>query len=139
MIFNREPYTRKRSHVSQGFKAAKPFIINLNVMKKDIEIPKGCTKLQIDIEGGCMTVYYESKINDRMFDCPETGDTEERPGIGDFAIFWNKEFKDRAVCANLVEMKLGGYQASDKYVYDEAIKFRNYDQYLKVKGIYGED
>ena len=108
-------------------------------MKKDIEIPKGCTKLQIDIEGGCMTVYNESKINDRLFDCPETGDTEERPGIGDFAIFWNKEFRDRAVCANLVEMKRSEYEASDKYVYDEAVKFRNYDQYLKVKGIYGED
>ena len=39
----------------------------------------------------------------------------------------------------MVGMKRGEYEASDKYVYDEAIKFRNYDQYLKIKGIYGED
>lgn len=78
-------------------------------MKKDIEIPKECKKIQIDIENDCITVIYESKINDRLFDCPETGDTEERPGIGDFAIFWNKEFRDRAVCANMVEMKRDEY------------------------------
>ena len=29
--------------------------------------------------------------------------------------------------------------SSDKYVYEEAVKFRNYDQYLKIRGIYGED
>ena len=109
------------------------------MIKKEIEIPKGCKKIIIDIENGSMTVLYESSINTRLFDCPETGETEERPGIGDFAIFWNKEFKDRAVCANMVGMKRGEYEASDKYVYDEAIRFRNYEQYLKVKGIYVED
>ena len=84
-------------------------------------------------------MYYESKINERLFDCPETGEQEERPGIGDFAIFWNKGFIDCAVCANMVGMKRGEYEASDKYVYNEAIKFRNYEQFLKVRGIYGED
>lgn len=123
----------------EGFKVAKPFVINLNVMKKDIEIPKGCTKLQIDIEKGCMTVYYESKINDRLYDCPETGETEERPRIGDFAIFWNRGFKERACCANFCGMINGKYISSSNFTYDEAIKLRSYDQYLKLKGIHGED
>ena len=107
--------------------------------KKDIEIPKGCNKIHIDIEGGNITVFYESKINDRLFDCLETGDEEERPGIGDFCIFWNRDSKDRACCANFVEKKGGEYVASDRYVYEEAIKFRNYEQYLKIKGIYVEE
>lgn len=108
-------------------------------MKKDIEIPKGCKKIQIDIENDYITVIYESKINDRLFDCPETGDTEERPGIGDFAIFWDHANKERACCANFCGKVNGKYIASDNFNYDEAVKFRNYDQYLKIRGIYGED
>ena len=108
-------------------------------MKKEIIIPDGCKKIQIEIEGNCLSVYYESNMNDRVFLCSETRGQEERPGVGDFAIFWNDNCKDRAVCANMSGKKGGKYVSSDGYVYDNAIKFRNYEQYLNVRGIYGED
>ena len=108
-------------------------------MKKDIVIPEGCKRIQIEIEDGRLTVYYDSNMNDRVFLCNETRAQEERPGIGDFAIFWNDNAKNRAICGNVVEKKKGKYLASDGYLYDNAIKFRNYEQYLNVRGIYGED
>ena len=105
--------------------------------KKEIRIPKGCKSIQIDIENGLMTVNYESDINEKYIDCEETGDSEERPSMGDFSIFWDKNNRDAAVCAHFCGMnRKGFFIASDGCVYDEAIKFRNNEQYLSVRGIY---
>lgn len=121
------------------FKAENTFFNFKTMEKKEIHIPKGCNKINIDINEGVMLVFYESKINDRIFDCPETGEQEERPGIGDFAIFWNREFKNRVCCANFCGMINGKYISSNNFTYDEAIKFRDYEQFLKIRGIYAED
>lgn len=107
--------------------------------KKEISIPEGCKKIQISIEKGVMTVLYESNISQKVFECPETGETEERPGIGDFCIFWNRNFRSRAFCANFETMEGRCYKSSDGYRYEEAIKFRNYEQFLKVRGTYVEE
>lgn len=105
-------------------------------MKQDIEIPKGCRKIHIEVEDGKLTVFYGSRINSREFLCEETGELEERPGIGDFSIFWNHEERSCACCANYGTMVDGMYSSSQGIMYDEAIKFRDYQQFLQVRGIY---
>lgn len=115
--------------------------------RKDIEIPMGVKIISINLEKiisinlekKYMTVVYEDDTDDRLFDCPETGDTEERPSVGDFCIFWNEANRETACCANFVAIEDGKYKASDKYVYAEAIKFRNYEQYLRVRGLYEDE
>ena len=105
--------------------------------KKEIKIPNGCKLIRIDVENGLMEVLYESAINEKYIDCVETGDSEERPSMGDFSIFWNRSNRNNAICAHFDGKNLKGlFRSSNGCVYDEAIKFRNYDQYLKVRGIY---
>lgn len=106
----------------------------------EIDVPKGCNKIYVDVEDGKVLITYEStKINGKEFYCKETGQLEEAPGIGDFAIFWSDGSRENAVCANLEErLEDDGFIASDGCDYDYAIKFRDYEQYLAVKGIYEE-
>lgn len=108
-----------------------------------IDVPKGCNKIYVDVEGCKVVVSYGSSINDKEFFCQETGEMEEVPGVGDFAILWNKDARERAVVANIemnaLDGPFGGWIASNNYHYDCAIKFRDYDQYLMIKGKYGED
>lgn len=106
--------------------------------RKEIQIPKGCKNIEVDIERGIVLMHFESETNERLFDCEETGDTEERPGMGDFSIFWNRDNRSSAFCANYVGMVNGEYISSRGACYEEAIKFRNYEQYLKVRDIYEE-
>lgn len=109
-------------------------------MKKEIEIPKGCKKITIEVEGEKVIVTYSSSINDREFLCEETGEVESLPSVGDFSIFWDNNEATFAIVANMIEKRPNeGWEASDNCVYDNAIKFRNYDQYIKVRGVYGED
>ena len=87
-----------------------------------------------------IVTYESAKIDGKEFYCKQTGKMEEVPGIGDFGVFWNDDEPDRAVCANFVS-RLGSavFLASDNCGYNNAIKFRNYEQYLAVKGIYDEN
>lgn len=114
-------------------------------MKKEIEIPKGCKKITIEVvEGERIIVTYSSNINNEIL-CKETGEMEELPKVGDFCIFWDDYKRDVAVCANLVRCDFVQNQPLKRYIastgnnFRNAIKFRNYEQYLRVKGIYGED
>ena len=105
--------------------------------KKEIQIPNGCKRIQIDIENGLMTVLYESAINEKYIDCEETGDSEERPSMGDFSIFWDRNNRNNAICAHFDGMsREGWFKSSYGRCFDEAIKFRNNEQYLSVRGIY---
>ena len=63
---------------------------------------------------------------------------EEVPGVGDFAILWNVEFPYFAVCMNFECMSEGWFVGSDMVRYNRDIKFRDYEQYLKIRGIYAE-
>lgn len=107
-------------------------------MKKEIEIPKGCKKITIEAEDGKMIVSYDI-LNEREYYCKETNEVEEVPSVGDFAVFWNDSGRDRAIVSNVVLVGDTGFTSNDGYHYKNAIKFRNYEQYLKVRGIYGED
>lgn len=108
-------------------------------MKKGIEIPKGCKKITIELEDGKMIVTYSSSINSSDFLCEETGEMEERPKVGDFSVFWNEKDRYRAVVANVDSIGFEGFVASDNLYYERAVKFRNYEQNLKVRGVYGEN
>lgn len=105
-------------------------------MKKEILIPDGCKKIHIEIENGKISVSYLSKINDRSFICGETGEVEDRPGIGDFSIFWDNGRRDCACCANFIGMDGVKYRCSSGMTYDEAVKFRDYNQFLAIREIY---
>lgn len=105
-----------------------------------IKVPKGCTEIFVDVEDGKLIVTYGSTINDKEFFCKETGHMEEVPGVGDFAILWTEPKREYAVVANVEDFdKCGNAIGSDGLVYRSAIKFRNYEQYLKIKGEYGEN
>lgn len=108
-------------------------------MKKEIEIPKGCKKIIIEIDDDGMIVCYSPDINNKVFMCDETGEMEELPKVGDFAIFWNHGFRYNAIVANFDNIHGERFVASNGDVYDKAVRFRSQEQYLKVRGIYGED
>lgn len=62
------------------------------------------------------------------------------PGVGDFAILWNELDRKSAIVANVEEFNKKGFVVgSNGFAYGSAIKFRNYEQYLKVKGEYAKD
>jgi hypothetical protein len=103
-----------------------------------IDVPKGCTKIFVDLEDGKLIVSCGSSINDKEFFCKETDHMEEVPGVGDFAILWNVELPKFAVCMNFECMSEGWFVGSDMARYNRAIKFRDYEQYLKIRGIYAE-
>lgn len=108
-----------------------------------IKVPKGCTEIAVDLEDGKLIVSYGSSINSKEYLCKETGCLEEVPGVGDFAILWNDGSRSRAIVANIKQDDsdgpFGGWIASSNNHYDNAIKFRNYEQYLKIKGEYVEN
>lgn len=104
-----------------------------------IKVPKGCSEIYVDLEDNQVVVSYSSNLNTGEVYCEETGEVEELPKKGDFAIFWNKKFRDFAVCMNFVREDDGMFIGSDVVKYERAVKFRNYEQYLKIRGIYGED
>lgn len=106
----------------------------------EIDVPKGCKKIFVDMEEGKVIVTFCSSVNDKDFFCKETNCIEEVPGVGDFAIFWDDDKRNKAVVANLEKINsYGHYVSSDGGMYNHAVKFRNYEQYLKVKGEYVED
>lgn len=102
----------------------------------EINIPKGCKRLFIDQEENGIVITYDSKINTNEFYCKETMQMEERPGKGDFSIFWCNDERERAIVACLDEESNGKYYANDDVDYDNAIKFRDYEQYLTLRGIH---
>lgn len=104
-----------------------------------IKVPDGCKEIAVDVEDGKVIVSYGDTNGRKEFFCKETDHIEEVPGVGDFAILWNAEFPVFAVCMNFECMSEGLFVGSDMVKYNRAIKFRNYEQYLKVRGKYVEN
>lgn len=103
----------------------------------EIDVPKGCKKIFVDLEDGRIVVSYASGLNEDEIFCEETGEIENLPRVGDFSILWNEKNRDRAVCVNCSMIKDGLFWGCNVEPYTHAIKFRNYDQYLRVRGVYG--
>lgn len=102
----------------------------------EINIPKGCKKIFVDKEESGIVITYDSKINTNEFYCKETMQMEERPGKGDFSIFWDNFERDGAMVACLDGERNHRYYANNGVAYDNAIKFRDYEQYLTLRGIH---
>lgn len=102
-------------------------------------MPKGCKKITIEVEDGKMIVSYSSSINGSEFLCKETGEVESLPSVGDFSILWSNEQRDYAIVANVVAIGKTGFISNEGFTYDSAIRFRNYEQFLKVRGIYEDE
>lgn len=93
----------------------------------------------MDLEDGKLVVSYGSSINEKEFFCKETGHMEEVPGIGDLCILWNDENRHEAIIGTLEQMAGVLYIGNNSYEYKNAVKFRDQQQYLDIRGIYGED
>ena len=105
----------------------------------EIDVPKGCDKIFVDLENGMLTVSYGSTTNKREVFNQYTRHLEELPGIGDLCIMWNDENRDEAIIGTL-EQKAGVlYIGNNSYEYKNAVKFRDQQQYLDIRGIYDED
>ena len=105
-----------------------------------IKVPKGCTEIAVDLEDGKLIVSYGSSINSKEYLCKETGCLEEKAGVGDFAVLWNDRERGSAIVANVASFDEDGQvNGTDGWTYNHAIKFRNYEQYLKIKGEYVEN
>lgn len=105
----------------------------------EIDVPKGCSKIYVDIEDGKLVISYGSKANEVQVYCNETQRHEDLPGMGDFAVFWDNKSRNHAICASLAERTEDGeFVTSDDVTYDNAVKFRDLKQYLEIRGIYEE-
>ena len=105
----------------------------------EIDVPKGCDKIFVDLENGMLTVSYGSTTNKREVFNQYTRHLEELPGIGDLCIMWNDGARECAVIATVEGFAGGKYKANNNHEYGNAIKFRDHQQYLDIRGIYGED
>ena len=105
-------------------------------MKQEIIIPSGCKRIVIEMDGGKMLVNYFSDFSPREIMCAETGEKEELPMMGDFSIFWNNGYRHQAIVANLKQYSGRDYMANNGDLFHNAIKFRNYEQFMALRGIY---
>lgn len=104
-----------------------------------IDVPKGCDKIWVDLEDGMLTITYGSASNEREVFNQYTRHIEELPGIGDLCILWNDENRHEAIIGTLEQMAGVLYIGNNSYEYTNAVKFRDYQQYLDIRGIYAED
>lgn len=105
----------------------------------EIDVPKGCDKIYVDVESGVLIVSYGSGINKREVYNRYTRHSEELPGMGDLSVMWNDGARECAVIATVEGFAGEKYKANNNHEYRNAVKFRDHQQYLDIRGIYGED
>jgi hypothetical protein len=105
----------------------------------EIDVPKGCDKIYVDVESGVLVVSYGSGINKREVYNQYTRHSEELPGMGDLSVMWNDGARECAVIATVEGFAGEKYKANNNHEYRNADKFRDHQQYLDIRGIYGED
>lgn len=103
-----------------------------------IDIPEGSRCLAISQEDdGAILLTFKDEAK-RVFLCHETGQEEEYPNEGDFAILWKNWQPDKAIVAEVENIISDIYFAGSNEEYDRAVKFRGYEQYRKIKD-YGKE
>lgn len=105
----------------------------------EINVPKGCDKIYVEVLDGALFVTYGSGINKREVYNQYTQHCEELPGMGDLSVMWNDGARECAVIATMEGFVGEKYKANNNHEYGNAIKFRDHQQYLDIRGIYGED
>ena len=102
----------------------------------EINVPKGCEKIYVNQLPNGISITYDAILQPKEFYCKETQELEMRPGIGDFAILWDDDYRNEAIVACILQDYETEYYANNGVEYANAIKFRNYEQYLAVRGIH---
>ena len=103
-------------------------------------VPRECKRVTIEREGTQVLVIFEPAPmpTREEFLCELTGENEEIARVGEFAIMWEETKRDKAIVSRVLDVKnMHGrivYQATTVALYDNAIRFRNYDQYKRVLG-----
>lgn len=105
----------------------------------EIKVPKGCDVILVDLENGGLMVTYGSSINKREVFNQYTMRLEELPGIGDMCVMWNDEERDCAVVCTMKDRVGQMYRGNNKCDYGNAVKFRDNQQFLEIRGIYGKE
>lgn len=104
-----------------------------------IDVPKGCDKIWVDLEDGMLTITYGYGSNKREVFNQYTKQLEELPGIGDLCIMWDDDERDCAIIGTINRYEGDSFRGNNGCLYMNAVKFRDYQQYLDIRGIYGED
>ncbi|MEG0157298.1 MAG: hypothetical protein RR661_06580 [Anaerovoracaceae bacterium] len=112
--------------------------------KEKFPLPSGCQSVEIEFD-------YANKISKIAFSGYNpsekyfaiTSHVEETPQEGDLSILWDDGYPGLAVIAYLKTLETGlskmEYTAANDTVYENAIRFRNEEQYLKVLGKWQEN
>ena len=130
-----------RSHVFHPFQGSETdLILNETCMRiAEIDVPKGCNKIIVDVENEMLTITYGSVINKMEVYNQYTRHSEELPRIGDLGVMWNDGERECAIVATVEGFVGEKYKANNNHEYGNAVKFRDHQQYLDIRGIYGED
>ena len=80
----------------------------------EIDVPKGCDKILVDIENGILSVTYGSGTNRREVFNQYTRHLEELPGIGDLCVMWNDRERDCAIIGTLENKTSDLYKGNNK-------------------------
>lgn len=103
--------------------------------KESYIIPEGCKRITVEANEGKLIILFE-RFEAGEFLNKITGETEQYPGIGDVAIFWDNGSSVSAVigkCLDWESQQQGlKHQANDGRWYDNAIRFRNGNQYNQI-------
>ena len=95
-------------------------------------IPPESKYVSVTTERDRLVLIFEPE-NPRTFFCQETDHLEETPNIGHLAILWNANYRESIVSYVAdTDFKDGSYQAKNGEWYDNAIRFRSVEQYMKI-------
>lgn len=107
--------------------------------KEKFPLPSGCQSVEIEFDYANKL----SKISFSSYNPSEkyfaiTGHIEETPHQGDLSILWDDGYPGMAIIAYLKDLECGlvkmEYTAENNTVYENAIRFRNEEQYQKILG-----
>lgn len=105
-------------------------------MKQEFIIPKGANKITVEIDNG-MTIITIGKAVGMEYHEELTDHIEYSPQIGNMAILWDKEDRKNAIIATLQDWESGEtcikYKGGGEW-FDNAIRFRDEDQYNAIRG-----
>lgn len=105
--------------------------------KEKFPLPSGCQSVELEFD--CANKL--SKITFSGYNPSEkyhaiTGHIEETPQEGDLSILWDDDYPSMAVIAYLKNLECGivkmEYTAGNDTVYENAIRFRDEEQYQKI-------
>lgn len=103
--------------------------------KESYIIPEGCKRITVEANEGKLIILFE-RFETGEFLSKITGEVEQYPGINDVAIFWNNNNCVSAVigkCLDWESQQEGlRHQSNNGMWYDNAIRFRNSNQYNQI-------